>query len=308
MATAAEVADRYHAGQSRISQAVALAAVREWRKIDGRSLDRSWLSVLARLLGIVTVAQRQAASIAPAYLTSVIRAQGVTPDPGHRLLTDPFGGIASDGRGLDTLLYTPVADAKHQMSQGATIGEALARAERHLAVLVRTEVQDAGRMATQTAMADDSTVRGYLRVVHLPCCARCLVLAGKFYRYSAGFDRHPNDHCTMMPAAEVIEPQDPAELIARMQADHPAALRKSLTEGDLKALDHGADLNQVVNAHRGMATAAATTEGTTKRGLAGKRLRGATRMTPASIFAQAASENWDRQQIVAQLMRAGYLI
>jgi hypothetical protein len=309
VASAPEVADRYHAGQARVSQAAALAGVREWRKIDGRNLDRSWLSILARLLMIVTAAQRQAASITPAYLTSVLRAQGAIPAPVHRLLPDPFGGIASDGRGLDTLLYTPVAEAKYRMGQGATISDALQQAEQHLAMLVRTQVQDAGRMATQTAMADDSAVRGYLRFVHLPCCPRCLILAGKFYRYSAGFDRHPDDHCTMMPAAEVIDPQDPGELLAQMRKDHPAYLAKSLTPGDLQALDHGSDLNQVVNAHRGMATAAAqsTTEGTTKRGVAGKRLRGAARMTPARIFAQAASENWDRQQIVAQLMRAGYL-
>jgi hypothetical protein len=319
VAAPADVAASYHAAQARIAQTVAVASVREWRKIDPARLDLSWLSVLLRLLAIVTAGQREAASRAPAYLAAVIRAQGVAPDPGHRLLPDPFSGIASDGRGLDTLLYSPVVGAKHAIAQGASVDDALAQAERQLAMLTQTQVQDAGRMSVQTAMADDSAVQGYLRVVHLPCCARCLILAGRWYRYSAGFQRHPNDRCTMMPAAEVIEPQDPADLLARMRKDHPAYLARSLTSGDLQALDHGADLNQVVNAHRGMATAAdqirdrmaasyrQTREGTTRRGLAGQRLRGQQRMTPAAIFAQAASENWTRQQIVAQLMRAGYL-
>lgn len=313
MASAEDVSASYYAGQARIAKAVTVAAVAEWRTIDGRRLDFSWLRVLARLLAWLTGAQRQAASTAPAYLTGVLRAQGVVPSPGHRLLPDPFGGIAADGRGLDTLLYTPVASAKHAMSQGATIQDALRGAEAGLAMLVRTQVQDAGRMAVQTAMADDSAVRGYIRQVHLPACARCIILAGRVYRYSSGFQRHPNCDCTMVADAGELGTEDPAELIAKMRKDYPDgphAIAKSLTAGDLEALDHGADLNQVVNAHRGMATAAgkATTEGTTRHGLAGMRLRGQPRMTPALIFAQAASENWTRQQIVAQLLRAGYII
>lgn len=310
MTSPSEVAASYYAGQARIAKAVAASSVREWRQIDGTSLDRSWLGILARLLAIVIGGQRQAASTAAPYLTSVLQSQGALPDPGHRLLSHAFGGIASDGRGLDTLLYTPVADAKHAMSGGASIDDALRGAEKHLAMLVRTQVQDAGRMSVQTAMADDAAVRGYIRQVRLPACPRCMILAGRFYRYSSGFQRHPNCDCVMIPAAETLEPQDPQRLLEQMLADHPAALRKSLSDGDLKALEHGADLNQVVNAHRGMATAAGqvTTEGTTRRGLAGQRLRGARRPTPALIFEQAAAEQWTRQQIVAQLMRAGFII
>jgi hypothetical protein len=135
----------------------------------------------------------------------------------------------------------------------------------------------------------------------------------------------------MIPAAgeDWVDSQDPAELIATMQADHAAKLRRSLSDGDLKALEHGADLNQVVNAHRGMATAAGpgrqvsvTTEGTTKRGIAGRRLiaeSGAKaggryrravspRLTPAQVFEEASRENWSRDEIVRQLTRFGYII
>jgi hypothetical protein len=79
----------------------------------------------------------------------------------------------------------------------------------------------------------------------------------------------------------------------------------------------------------------ATTEGTTRRGLAGQRLiresgtktasahqrvtsRGVTtvrirgartpRLTPAQIFDEAGRENWDRAEIVRQLTRFGFLI
>ena len=201
-----------------------------------------------------------------------------------------------------------------------------------MALLVRTQVQDAGRMALQSGMAAEPKVRGYVRKVNLPACARCIILSGRFYRYSDGFQRHPNCDCTMIPAlagGAFIETADPAELIARMQAEHPKSLKKSLTEGDLQALAHGADLNQVVNAHRGMTTAAGpgrriqvTTEGTTKRGFAGQRLireagtrAGSTkyrraaspRLTPAQVFQEASANSWDRAEIVRQLARFGYI-
>ena len=203
---------------------------------------------------------------------------------------------------------------------------------KHVALLARTVTQDAGRMAQQSGMAAETAVRGYVRKVHLPACPRCIILSGRFYRYSDGFLRHPNCDCTMIPVAvglDMVHAEDPAELMARMQAEHPERLRKSLTEGDLKALEHGADLNQVVNAHRGMTTAAGpgrtgkvTTEGTTKRGFAGQRLaaegfvksggryqRARTpRLTPAQIFTEADINGWDRTEIVRQLKRFGFVI
>jgi hypothetical protein len=198
-----------------------------------------------------------------------------------------------------------------------------------LVPIVATQVQDAGRMAVQTAMAADEDVTQYIRRVNLPSCPRCIILAGRTYRYAAGFQRHPHCDCYMVPDVEDIEPQDPGELLAQMRRDHPAYLAKSLSDADLQAIDLGADLNQVVNAHRGMATAAGpgrrvqvTTEGTTRRGLPGQRLRSGfarrpgqqysrartLRLTPAQIFDEAARAGWSREEVLRQLMRFGYIV
>ena len=112
------------------------------------------------------------------------------------------------------------------------------------------------------------------------------------------------------------EPQDPGGLIDRMRSQYPARLAKSMSSGDLKALDHGADLNQVVNAHRGVYRASqyghrdrATREGTTRRGYAGTRMRNvrSARLTPDEIFASASSNHWDREEVIRQLTRFGYI-
>lgn len=312
-AEAAAAASSYQRGQARLAAAAAVMAAAAWRGIDGRNLDLSWMAVLARLLPVVSGAQRKAAAAAPAYAGGLLRLQEVAAAGAVRLEADAFAGLTGDGRPMATLLYAPVALAKHRIGGGMRIADALAAEELHLAMLVRTQVQDAGRMGLQSAMAAEPGIRGYVRHVTLPACARCIILAGRFYRYSAAFLRHPNCDCTMVPAVgpEWVESQDPAELIAQMRGQHAAALRRSLTHADLRALDHGADLNQVVNAHRGMATAAGrkvTREGTAKRGLAGKRLGRVQRLTPAQIFDEAARLNWAREEIVRQLTRFGYII
>jgi len=334
----------YRREQAAAAAAAAVAAAAAWRMINGKNLDMSWPHVLARLLPLVAAAQRKAAAAAPAYIRDLLAVQGTQPQGTVRLSAGAFAGVTGDGRPLGSLLYTPVARSKHLIGSGVRISAALAQEELHLVMLVRTQVADAGRMAVQAQMAAEPAIRGYVRQVHLPACARCIILAGRFYRYSSGFLRHPDCDCTMIPAVgqNWVHSQDPAELMAAMREHHMGKLRRSLTEGDLRALDHGADLNQVVNAHRGMTTAAGprrqlrvTTEGTTRRGLAGQRLiaehgtrvlsthqrltshgvttvhvRGArsSRLTPAQIFEEAAIYHWDRAEIVRQLTRFGYLI
>jgi hypothetical protein len=329
-AAASSAAAAYQRSQSAVADAAALAAIREWRQIDGKNLDLSWLRIVARLLTITGAAQVKAADAAMSYLGRILKLQAAEPS-GVRLSGDAFRQLTGDGRPMGTLLYSPVARTKALLSGGTRIADAIAAEEAHMAMLVRTQVQDAGRMALQSAMAAEPKIRGYVRKVNLPACARCIILSGAFYRYSTGFARHPNCDCTMIPAVgeEWTETEDPAALLRKMQDDHPKSLKKSLTEGDLKAIERGADVNQVVNAHRGMATPTAygrkvnlTTEGTTKRGIAGRRLiaeggsksggryRSARtpRLSPAQIFEEASRNSWGRDEIVRQLTRFGYII
>lgn len=332
-AASAAAAAAYQGSQSALAAAAALAAIREWRRIDGRDLDLSWLHILGRLLAVTGAAQRKAAAAAQPYMARVLKLQAAEPS-GARLLPDAFAGLTGDGRPMGTLLYSPVARTKALLGGGTRIADAIAQEEAHMAMLVRTQVADAGRMALQSQMAATPAIRGWVRQVHLPACARCIILSGRFYRYSSGFLRHPNCDCTMIPAAgeEWVETGDPAALLRQMAGEHPESLRKSLTGADLEAIGHGADISQVVNAHRGMVTASVygrkgvkvTTEATTRRGIAGRRLiaeggakrapgsryRSARspRLTPAQIFEEGTREGWGRDEIVRQLTRFGYII
>jgi hypothetical protein len=59
---------------------------------------------------------------------------------------------------------------------------------------------------------------------------------------------------------------------------------RGLSKAEEAAISDGADLNQIVNAHRSGAYQGMTTaEGVTKRGVAGKRLQGRQRLTVGAI-------------------------
>lgn len=155
--------------------------------------------------------------------------------------------------------------------------------------LVASLVQDAGRAAESVSVATRPTVR-FVRYLTLPSCSRCAVLAGRVYRYSQGFLRHPNCDCVMLPttvaAPDLI--QDPAELA---KAGHI----RGLSQADLLAIEQGADFGQIVNVRL------------RKAGLrqAGKVLARRGKPTPEGIYARAGD---DQAEALRLLKLYGYLL
>jgi hypothetical protein len=151
--------------------------------------------------------------------------------------------------------------------------------------LVESIVQDAARAAESVATAVRPNI-WHMRFVSTPCCPRCAVLAGRLYRYSEGFLRHPNCRCTMVPTTVAGEPQDPDDLVRQ-------GLVRGLSEADRRALADGADLGRVVNVRLQKA-------GLTESGRVLAR-RG--KPTPEGIYRMAA----DRTQALELLREHGYI-
>ena len=153
--------------------------------------------------------------------------------------------------------------------------------------IISSLVADAGRSAESVA----TTVRprtGYVRYLSPPSCSRCAVLAGRTYRYSQGFDRHPGCDCIMVPTTVANDQftQDPVDLMER-------GLVTGLSKADRRAIADGADFNQVVNVRQ------------QKAGLrqSGRVLARNGRPTPEGIYAVATS----REDAIQRLTAAGYI-
>ncbi len=186
-------AQAFYALLAALSANAAQLAGTMWDGLDAADLVRSWnqLSMPDRLLVTTGVAQQSAATAASRYVAEAVAAQGAR-SAGELLNPSALVGVASDGRDLDNLLASPLIRALETLGKGATGEQAKAAGRSALTMIVGTQVADTGRAATSVAMTANPRVTGYVRMLVPPSCGRCAVLAGRRYRVSAGFQRHPN--------------------------------------------------------------------------------------------------------------------
>ncbi|MFB6710617.1 hypothetical protein ACFCW6_38680, partial [Streptomyces sp. NPDC056333] len=274
----------------RLALATALATHRLWRQVDHGNLHQSWLGLAGNVLAVTMGGQLAAAQMTAPWLTGLLGADEDRPDA-DTVVPQAFTGVDGSGRPLAGVLMAPIWTALRLVTQGRPLVQAMAAGQGLLDAIVATAVADTGRAADAVAMTAKPTVTGYIRVVEAGACDRCIVLAGNEYHTDKAFLRHPRCHCGMEPVTREHRPKpaSPKELVAQMS---DAQKRKTFGEAGTKALAAGADLGQVVNARRGMQSATVfgrklqvTSEGTTRRGFAGKRLRNKTpRLMPEEIF------------------------
>lgn len=266
-----------------------------WARM-GDDWSRSWRDVGPRLALIVTAGQLGSARNGAAYVPDVLAEQGQDVRAVARVNERALAGRAADGRPLASLLSLALLRSR--------VGGSLEAGGAWLDMVVETELEDAHRGGVGLAtIARPRT--GYVRMVNTPCCKDCAVLAGRFYGANEGFLRHPNCRCFHLPTT------DPESRYAAYPEPHEIT---GLTKGERKALEAGGDYSQVLNAARGRdrtrgvrvdaVSKMTTTEGTTKRGLAGKRLGGRQRLTPDGIYRVASDENEARRLLEAN----GYLL
>lgn len=314
--SALTIARRHYRTRQRLITAVLTDARRLWRQMDPGDLDGWFRQYGPRLVVILAAAQLAAARDADGYLTATLEAQDIDPESVGQVAPSAFAGIASDGRTLDGLLLSPVLTTKEAIGEGLRPRLAVARGWAHMDMILSTQVADAGRGADGSALVARPMVGGYVRMLQGKSCPRCVILAGRWYRWSSGFARHPRCDCIHIPAPENAAGDwttNPDEAFRR-------GMVTGLTKGQRQAIEDGADMSQVVNSRRGIYTAGGrefTREGTTRRGFAGHRLgqfervegeryrrSRVARLTPDQIYRDATS----RDDAVRLLRRFGYII
>ncbi|MFC8494719.1 hypothetical protein ACFUJU_28785 [Streptomyces sp. NPDC057235] len=305
----------------RLADATSRAAMQAWRQVDRDNIRLSWIALLSRVLAIVGGGQLAAARSTEVWLEQLL---GEDPDRASEQLNPAaLVGVDGAGRAMTDVLMAPMWAALRMVTEGKPVAQSMVHGQGLLDAVVRTAVADAGRAADQVGMASRPAITSYVRVVESGACSRCIVLAGREYGVSKAFARHPRCHCGMEPVTREHrpEPVDAKDLFDKMTA---AEKKKTFGQDGAKAIEAGADIAQVVNARRGMATAVAygktlqiTTEGTTRRGLAGQRRKKfekvpgmryrvskSPRLMPEEIFRIADD---DRGHAIQLLRRNGYL-
>jgi hypothetical protein len=282
--SALEVARDHARSRARLAERLRIEARQSWATVNPARISETWALQIPRLLLILTGGQHAAAATADRYVAEALVEQGISPATEGRLDSSALAGIASDGRPLESLLAQPGITAKVALSGGASLERAMAAGGGLAELIAHTQVADAGRVADQVALTTRRHVSGYVRMVSGGACSRCIVLAGRHYRWSSGFTRHPHCTCVNIPAQEsaVDLRTDPKRAFATMTG---AEQDKTFGKAGAQAIREGADMARVVNARRGMRTAAGGRLYTTEA--AGKRPR----LMPEQIYRDADSRD-----------------
>jgi hypothetical protein len=313
----------YYRAQQRIVRVAVDQAQASWHQLDVADAFGSWTQqVRPRVVEHLEHAQESAAALAPLYIAATLTAARAVSSPVAAVVAAAFAGFAANGLPLALLLDFGFRLYQKAVAAGMPPSEARAIGLARLLTYVSTETADAGRLAHAAAALAEPDVAGYERIVVLPACGRCILLAGQLYRYSTGFLRHPRCDCQMKPVTW-------AQWRGDRPGNHPSALFNAMTPaqqneafgtGDAHAIRAGADISRVVNARRRNAVYVAggheyTREATTVRGV-GRQLgelgkqsgRGyASARTPRPTAAQLVNTARDRDELITQLRRFGYL-
>lgn len=294
-----------------LENAAAQAAVSRWKRVDPRFISESWRGQMGALSTFLVSQQRAAAVSGALSVAPTLGAQGEWSAPDAFPNVDALTGFAPDGRDLDGLLYSPATRAKTLIGGGMSVPDAMGSASSQLSAIVQTLIADAGRQGAGLMIAARPRT-GYVRMLNPPSCSRCIQLAGRFYRWNAGFLRHPQCDCVHVASqAGSVEGaksegliDDPYEAFQDMSETEQ---EKAFGRANAQAIRDGADISQVVNARRGMtSTGMFTTEGTTKRGNAYKVLQpGQRRATPELIYQWACG---NRTEALRLLEQHGYIL
>lgn len=278
-------------------QAVQVAGIADVRRARRNGL----VATTAALVAYQALAVREALDGVEAMLDE----QRADAPLAGMLVIPAMIGVASDGRGLGTLLRQ--ADTDYEFDR-----------------IVSTQLADVARSAAGTSIAARPEVGGYIRMANPGACSRCAILAGRKYRWNEGFERHPNCLCEHVPVADmesklaeglIADPQEYFESLDAAEQD------RVFTKAGARAIRDGADISRVVNARRGMSTAQInergwipkgrlvrtefagrqvylTDEAVTKRGI-GRKVR----LMPESIYETAR----DHDEAIRLLTIHGYI-
>lgn len=304
------VADTYARDVAGIGRGLALILQQLWRQVSPTAVTTTWSPLVDQAVAAFAAAQAVTAETADPYLDAVLAAQGRQATATRVIDPAGFAGTTLDGIGLDTLLRVPAARVERALTDGAPHREAMLAGQRRLALYAQTEIADTARASTAAAMAT-RRIGGYYRRLRLPSCPRCVILAGRWYRWSSGFRRHPGCDCQHVPAEQDTDTDDQG-LLTDPKAAIDAGQVTGLTRAELTALHAGADPAQVINARRGtyvLGQHTYTTTGTTRRGIAGARIlaRGAARATGSPAGLTYRNLTFTRAELArhAQLLRRG---
>lgn len=232
--------------QQAIAATTAAAVRRIWARM-GTEFDASWEQISGQVLAAVQTGRASAVRVALPYTGAVLAETGDAAPGVGSVVGAAFLTSAPDGRGLDTLYGEAVVNAKTAVKGGLAPEAALSQAGRWMTMATLTVMADTRRMVYQADMIQRPTLQGYVRMLNGPSCSRCIILAGRFYRWNEGFQRHPRCDCTHIAASENVAGDLRTDPYATFESMSQAEQESVFGRSEARAIREGADIYKVTN-------------------------------------------------------------
>jgi hypothetical protein len=246
----------HYRNQQAVSALTAKTVQRLWGRM-GENFDQSWADIRPTMLRILAAGQLAAATASIGYVQQVLdETDQDAGDPAGVVQPAAFAGTASDGRNLGTLLDQAPIQAKAAIGEGLTVPAALQRGQTFLTMAALTQVSDASRGVIAADIGQRPQDLGYVRMLNPPSCPRCVMLAGKWFRYNQGFQRHPRCDCRHVPSLENRAGDFRTDPYLYFKSLGTTEQENLFGRSDARAIRDGADIYRVLNlSHRGLPVA-----------------------------------------------------
>jgi hypothetical protein len=223
----------------------------------GSDFDTSWRTIRPEMLAFVQTGRMAAAVSAASYTPRVLAETGQSLESVGQIIPSAFVAYAPDGRAMDSLLDIAVIRSKVAVAGGATATEALSTGGKWLTGTLLTVMADTSRSVVSADIIQRPKVGGFVRMLNTPSCSRCVILAGKWFRWNEGFKRHDKCDCIHIPASENVAGDmrtDPYEYFNSLSIkDQESVFGKRESQA---IREYGADIYRVMNVKlRGLGTA-----------------------------------------------------
>lgn len=247
---------RFYREQQRIAEVTTRSILRLWRGA-GDDFDAGWASIRPDATRLLLAGVGAAISSAAAYTPRLLDETGITAPAAGELVPEGFIGLSTDGALTDQLLDAAPIRAKQAIGGGALAAEARRQAGAWLTMKILTGLADVRRDVVAVDLTRRPNLLGYTRMLNPPSCPRCAILAGKWFRWNQGFERHPRCDCVHIPAQSEAWARaegfvsDPYEYFHSLSVADQNRIFGAL---DAQAIRDGADIYRVVNIRtRGLA-------------------------------------------------------
>ena len=241
--------------QQQITGVTVAAMSRVWAQA-GPEFDSAYASLRPHLLSVLQLGRAAAVHAAYQYTSTVLAETGQDAPASGVIVPGAFIDTEPSGYPVGSTFDSMPVKAKQAVAGGMSVSDALEASRAWMSGVALTMLADTRRDIYEADMVQRPKVTGWVRMLNPPSCPRCVILAGKRFRWNQRFQRHPRCDCLHIPASEALAGDLTTDPYAYFNSMSKEEQDRWFGASNAQAVRDGADIYRVHNiGMRGLGTA-----------------------------------------------------